>query len=249
MDELSLLSHLNGTQTAMLKFTIRWLCMLFTFYKRPPSHGLDHAIDVAYLAGQIYYVESKEKPNSEYLTLIMLLGLIHDVLDTKYNDCSRHLLFRFVMDLNISYGLYIDVDTFLESAELVSLSLERGGIYKGKKLDMAVILNPSGLRTKLIKPYLFFRNIVSDADKLKRSGTDGFLRLVLFLKEQNPSITIELKNNQILTISADGALQLEKYMKTEEGKRLEKIARQNYLRTMSEYFAITDPQQAYINKN
>lgn len=139
------------------------------------SHDADHAVCVASNSLYIYLEEVKE-PNIKDINIIILIALFHDVRDSKYlnygiNIISEQDLFeRIQLNLynNFEHNTCYITQQILNCIELISFTKEKKNRLSG--------LPPFNLA----EPFLFFRHIVSDADKLESLGEEGVMRGITY---------------------------------------------------------------------
>lgn len=160
-----------------------WICFLKSL--RPYSHGIEHAIEVAELSYTFYFKEAKQIV-AEHLFIVYLIALTHDLCDAKYNDCTEEEFLKILYEIIQISGVFFDPFKIIQVVSLISFSKENEALEQKTPLDMEHILNFNTDNTPTNFNYYFFRNIVSDADKIKSLGKEGFQRFILFLNESKP---------------------------------------------------------------
>ncbi len=152
------------------------------------SHDYNHALDV-YNLSMLILKNNRKLENNYYIPthddeeLVMISALCHDVCDTKYLDrgsITKDELKTFIQSV------------YPEEVENIMLIIENISYSKENK----------GLLQILPQPYQYYRDVVSDADKLLAIGKTGIERCY----EYNKSLLSFLNIHEIISndkINAD----------------------------------------------
>ena len=166
-----------GEQNNIKYDTIFKICQKLT-KNRDSSHDVKHMIQVYLNSMKIYKNMCsirKEPFNSEKYTMIMIVSLMHDIYDHKY-DVDGNQKKKLATEL-IKIGLGKDkIESIFKIIDRISFSYE-----KRKREEIGI----------MDQPYIFrelndfereIRNIVSDADKLEAMGIIGIHRCLEYTK-------------------------------------------------------------------
>lgn len=163
---------------------------------RDISHGWKHSEEVSQMASLI--ANELMITNEYILFMIIVVAMLHDVADHKYNY-PVEMLKQYLDENNY------ETEKILKIIEAVSYSKE--------------VKNPNFLQT-LTEEELLIRNIVSDADKLFAIGKIGYMRCYEYTKAKNPQYSEEELKRQIKIHSDEKLLRLkDQFIRTEPGKR------------------------------
>ena len=186
-----------GVQNNVKYETIFEICQKLT-KDRDNSHDIKHMVQVYLNSMKIYKNMCslrKENLNSEMYTMIMIVSLMHDIYDHKY-DVDGNQKEKLATEL-IKIGLGKDkIESIFKIIDRISFSYE-----KRKREEIGI----------MDQPYIFvelndfereIRDIVSDADKLEAMGIFGIQRCLEYTKrhilnneyvaQPNKELTVEL---------------------------------------------------------
>jgi hypothetical protein len=155
----------------------------------------------------------------------MLVGFIHDVNDHKYPDPTGQRavdLRTFLQGLKLTGYKGLDItDSLINIADHISYSKENDAILAKKPINFIAVLDIPNL------PHASaIRSHVSDADKLKAIGEDGFKRFIIYTtlrleKEKGHVPTWEELKQVINCHAKEKLLRLkDEFMRTPHGKYL-----------------------------
>lgn len=184
-----------------------------TCYGRDESHGYEHMKKVMDNAIEIFSAEYDIKQNEEMLNDIILVAMLHDVADHKYDkdNSLNKQVYDFLENNSDKPKLLMDI------IERIAYSKEEKNKKSNTPQDWNDILGEYGCQ---------IRNIVSDADKLQALGKIGFERCVEYSRynyreKNNKEITPELLKQNVIAHANDKLLRLkDEFIYTKTGKEM-----------------------------
>lgn len=184
---------------------------------RDSSHGYEHMVQVAENAK---YIANCEGIGSMSYDLIVLVAMLHDVADHKYDKNGELMknveLFVYHYVPKTFYGCVVSNEELGDICKNVVDCIDTISFSKEKKIGMGYYEN------LMDSWFVNIRNVVSDADKLEALGTVGILRCIQYTVEHNPNISKEGVKQQLIKHCHEKLFLLEEYMRTNTGKRLAK---------------------------
>lgn len=133
---------------------------------RDPTHGLQHMEEVTTIALSLASLDEVEESRSATtIERIILIGMLHDVNDHKYDRDGTldALVTHFVKDTCAEFFPTVDASIPLQTISAISFSKEK---KNGKRWFEA----------HLPAEWIRVRDLVSDADKMTAIGKDGLER-------------------------------------------------------------------------
>lgn len=181
------------------------------------SHGIEHMQNV--YKRSIKYAEELNLPD-EHKNLIMIVSLLHDVADHKYDKTGE-----LEQKLKEFLKRYVNSELILSIIKDISFSKE----YR-ENLE-----NTNEYWIKKYGEYSIVRNIVSDADKIEAIGKSGLERCIAYQKEKNPELK-ELEIKKLVKQHANDKLSfLYKYIRTSPGQSDALIYQQEFDEELKKY--------------
>lgn len=217
--------------------------------QRAPSHNHEHMFAVAKDAQSIATIEGR----LDLVVGAVVVGVLHDYADSKY-DSDGDLNSKLVRFLNETFD-DLSASYILKTIEFISYSKEKTYRDLHKHITDAQWLTDLPEWTAQLTPsWLLIRHIVSDADKLLASGTDGFWRTWGYKGEAyssthcGKSIPEDLRKEQMFEIYSNRLSRTHTHlMHTDEGRR-RALIRYNEMKAVADrYFDGYHPYNDWAN--
>ena len=165
---------------------------------RCETHGFNHMDKIANLAS---YIADKENLNSAASFDCVIIALLHDVADHKYDNGDLKKKLEAFLDENFQEKK----EFYLNAVDRISYSKE---VKNGK--EWLETLGADGL---------VIRNVVSDADKLEAIGKNGLERCYQYGRSQG--LDIDEASAHVVKHAEEKLLKLaEHFIRTKTGKEL-----------------------------
>jgi hypothetical protein len=184
---------------------------------RDSTHGYEHAKDVSETVVQLF-----PQTNQLHLHYIIALAWLHDIGDYKYeNGDGENEVIQFVTNAKCFSNWCMDVkNQFLTDLWSISFSKER----KFRKIYGCV------------PKYNNLRNAVSDIDKIKSLGKEGFDRLIIYLISIG---CVDIQETIVqYTREKFGIMVSYGYIRTEIGRELAKVKFLEFKQAFEDYFGV-----------
>jgi hypothetical protein len=190
---------------------------------RSSGHGAPHAQAIAESALLVANMEG-HGTNEPLLTRVLVLGLLHDVADHKFDDAAGSMIARvqkFVLGgAERWFGDAAEGPLCLSAIDAVSFSKEN---KRGMRWFEPAL---GGVGAQ----WVTVRDIVSDADKLAAIGVEGILRCWQYGRETKASMTPQELAKRVQDHADEKLLLLkDKFIVTPSGKALAEPRHQDML--------------------